>query len=49
MKQITRLHDFFHPVIMFHIAGWKKSMRVTAESAEDTEKTRKKSTKGYAK
>jgi len=21
MKQTTRLHDFFHPVIMFHITG----------------------------
>jgi len=28
MKQTTRLHDFFHPVMMFHITGWKKSMRV---------------------
>jgi hypothetical protein len=28
MKQTTRLHDFFHPMIMFHIMGWKKSMRV---------------------
>jgi hypothetical protein len=28
MKQTTRLHDFFHPVIMFHITGWKKSMRI---------------------
>jgi len=30
MKQTTRLHDFFHPVIMFHITGWKKSMRVSS-------------------
>jgi len=28
MKQTTRLHDFSHPMIMFHIMGWKKSMRV---------------------
>jgi hypothetical protein len=28
MKQTTRLHVFFHPVIMFHITEWKKSMRV---------------------
>jgi hypothetical protein len=33
MKQTTRLHDFFHPVIMFHIAGWKKSMRVRETDA----------------
>jgi murein DD-endopeptidase MepM/ murein hydrolase activator NlpD len=23
MKQTTRLHGFFHPMIMFHIMGWK--------------------------
>jgi hypothetical protein len=23
MKQTTRLHGFFHSMIMFHITGWK--------------------------
>jgi len=30
MKLETRLHDVFHPLIKFHITGWKTSMRVSA-------------------
>ncbi len=37
MKQTTRLHDFFHAVVMFHTTGWKKSMRVNAPLAADNE------------
>jgi len=29
MKLKTRLHDVFHPMIKFHITGWKISMRVS--------------------
>jgi hypothetical protein len=28
MKQATRLHDFFHSMVLFHAVGWKKSMCV---------------------
>jgi hypothetical protein len=28
MKQTTRLHDLFHPMVIFHIMGWRKPMRV---------------------
>jgi len=30
-KLKTRLHDVFHPVIKFHITGWKTSMRVNVK------------------
>lgn len=30
MKQITRLHGFFHPMIKFHIKGWKNPCALLA-------------------
>jgi len=29
MKQTTRLHGFFHAVVMFHTTGWKKPCALT--------------------